>query len=254
MSANLATVQMNSKALERSITYYVILPDANEVGKGPYSVLLQLHGRYDDGTSWIYKSRLLEYVKDLPLLVVLPSGENGLWANLNSRDRYEDMLVQDIYNHVQTMFNVRKDEKWAIGGLSMGGYGALRLGIRHPDKFSSIYAHSSVIPNQTTLEKQWRESMYIDPKNLTDLNCYHWAEQAAKLGKNLPRLSFDCGVDDALLQDNRDFHAYLEKLGLPHRYVEFPGEHTWKYWDEHVQEAIPQHLEVLNLAVPSKNV
>lgn len=68
-----------------------------------------------------------------------------------------------------------------------------------------------------------------------------------KSGQNLPRLSFDCGLEDSLLEDNRNFHAYLDKIKLPHYYAEFPGGHVWEYWDEHVQEALRQHTQTLNL-------
>ncbi len=71
------------------------------------------------------------------------------------------------------------------------------------------------------------------------------AERADR--NSFPALRFDCGIDDFLIEDNRRFHQHLEKLGLPHEYQEFPGEHNWAYWDEHVQEAIAFFVGILKL-------
>jgi S-formylglutathione hydrolase FrmB len=244
-----ATIQLQSSGLEHLVTYNLLLPDPARVGPPPYDVLVQLHGKYDDHTSWLYKSNLLEYVKDLPLLVVLPDGRNGYWGNLHPHLRYEDLVVKDLWEHLHAFFPV-KPARWAIGGLSMGGYGALRLGLKHPDKFCSIFAHSSVIPAYEELEGEWRKgSLIYETTSAQDLDCFHWAEQLDRA--KAPRLSFDCGVDDELIEHNRRFHAHLEKLKLPHGYAEYPGGHTWDYWDRHVQTALRQHCEVLRIS-PAK--
>ena len=80
---------------------------------------------------------------------------------------------------------------------------------------------------------------------LADMDSYRWAAQ--RTPADLPRLSFDCGTEDFLLAENRAFHAYLDSLGLPHTYAEYPGGHTWPYWDLHVQEALVQHCAVLGI-------
>jgi enterochelin esterase-like enzyme len=59
----------------------------------------------------------------------------------------------------------------------------------------------------------------------------------------MPRLAFDCGTDDHLLDQNRRFHAFLDARGIRHTYREHPGGHTWEYWDAHVQEALKQHMD-----------
>src|SRR5690349_25123545 len=74
-------MQLNSLALERPVPYTLILPDSRLAGPGPYAVLVQLHGYWDDQHAWIYKSNLALYVERLPLIVVLPNGENGYWIN-----------------------------------------------------------------------------------------------------------------------------------------------------------------------------
>lgn len=114
----------------------------------------------------------------------------------------------------------------------MGGYGSLKLGLKHPDRFASIYADSSKV--------DWRNSrlelsLLAPPQDVVGLD-------------SKPAISFACGTEDELLQENRWLHSELDKLSLEHDYVEFDGGHDWDYWDLHVQEALEQHAEILRLA------
>ncbi|MGA7732097.1 MAG: alpha/beta hydrolase-fold protein [Chloroflexia bacterium] len=245
------TIRIESRALKGPTTYSIIVPDEDKAGPGPYPVLLQLHGRYDDYRAWLDKSRLWSYVERIPIIVVMPSGGNSWWSNISPQGtddpayalNYEDYLVHDLWMHVNSTFPVRADARWALGGLSMGGFGAIRLGLKYPDRFCSIFAHSSVIPTAENLE-YWLP--LISPAARADLDCYRWA--ATRTSADLPRLGFDCGVDDYLIDDNRRFHTHLDRLGLPHTYSEHAGGHTWDYWDLHVREALVQHCEVLGIA------
>lgn len=233
-------MQMFSPALESIVPYTILLPDPSVAGPGPYPVLLQLHGYYDSHTAWLYKSNLPLHVEKLPLIVVLPSGGNYFWCNYEPRAQVETFLMEDLRAHVEAMYAARKGAPWAIGGLSMGGYGALRLGLKFPDRFASVYAHSSVIPPAG--DELGDEGMHA-PQVRGDLDCFELAGRLT--AARMPRLSFDCGVEDDLIDHNRRFHHHLEQLRLPHHYAEFPGAHTWDYWDRHVQEALAQHMEVL---------
>jgi S-formylglutathione hydrolase FrmB len=230
--------QVQSQALDRLVTYAVALPDPKQAGPDPYHVLLMLHGAYDDHTSWLHDSKLLQYTDALPFIVVLPDGANSMWSNLASDMRYEDFVMHDLWQHVENTFAVKKGERWAVGGVSMGGFGAIRLGLKYPEKFFSVYAHSSLLPTQKELNEWFPD---LDSATLADLDCYRWAEQITPA--QLPTLSFDCGTEDGLLKNSRLFHAHLEKLGLPHTYLEYPGGHTWDYWNQHLQTALQQHVE-----------
>lgn len=240
----IATLQFESAALNHDALCTVVLPRIDRVGPGPYNVLVQLHGYYDAHTSWLYKSKLERHVEHLPLIVVLPGTENNWWSNLSEAARYEDLIVQDLWNYIRTMFHVRPNARWAIGGNSMGGFGSIRLGLKHPDKFCSIYAHSSRIPTPDDDEGWLRiaRGHSLTDALKQDLDCYRWAQQVDRA--KLPRLTLDCGVGDFLLDDNRTFHAFLESIGLPHSYHEHEGEHTWDYWDRWLPSALEQHMSV----------
>lgn len=234
---SIASVQLFSEGLGKRTTYNVILP---EQGEGPFPVVIQLHGFSDDYNSWIQNSNLARYAADYPLVVVLPDGGTSRYLNLESggrygKQRYEDLIMRDIPQHLRRNFNVTNGP-WAIGGLSMGGYGAMRLGLKYPDVFGSIWSHSGSyrVPE-------------IEPPFFTDVedaDVFAHANRVASAGQP-PVISFDCGVDDDLLDLNRKFHRHLETIGLEHHYAEHPGAHTWDYWDAHVREALAQHILVL---------
>lgn len=243
---SVATVQFFSPALNRHVHYNVILP---KEGAGPYPVLLQLHGLTDDYTAWVQKSNLAEHAGRYPMLIVMPDGGTSGYLNLVGSERrldiddrlgvarYEDVIVSDLRDHVGRVFNVRPGP-WAIGGLSMGGFGAMRLGLKYPDRFNSIWAHSSAFRIGWLMADRTPDA--------SDALVLSHARRLVSASTR-PEISFDCGVDDDLLADNRELHAQFDELGITHRYDEHPGAHTWEYWDRHVQTALEQHARVLGI-------
>lgn len=234
-----ARIQFFSEALGKWTHYHVLLPDH---GEPPFPVLMQLHGLSDDDDAWIQRSNFLRHAERYPMIIVLPDGGTSGYLNWKVSDRlnkhrYEDLLITDIPAHVKRQFNVQ-NSPWAIGGLSMGGYGAVRLGLKYPDRFCSIWGHSSAF-----LINEYLDPDLID--NVDDANPYHHADVLATRDRR-PKLSFDCGVDDRLIEHNRSFHEHLDKIGVEHHYAEHPGGHTWDYWDEHVPAALAQHARVLD--------
>jgi len=234
----IATVQFMSEALWREVTYTALLPDAAVVGPGPYPVLYQLHGGNQNHTTWLHASKMMHYARDLPFIVILPDGAHSRWANAGPPfTAYEDFLIEELSQHVRHTFPATSG-KWAIGGNSMGGFGAVRLGLKYPQRFYSIWSHSGGFPTAATLPEHWYWS-----GNATDLDCYALIDQLDP--KAMPLLTFDCGTEDHLLEDNRRLHAFLTARGIPHTYHEHPGGHDWDYWDAHVQEALKQHCDAL---------
>ena len=199
----------------------MILPD---VGMGPYPVLMQLHGLSDDEDSWIERSNLVRYVGELPLIVVLPDGGASAYFNWRASDRlnhhrYEDLLIRDIPAHLTRHCSVNRGP-WAIGGLSMGGYGAMRLGLKYPDRFTSIYACSSAF-------RVVEVKNDVDPALIPDIenaNVYRHVDELAERDQR-PVIAFDCGVADRPLEHTRSFHQYLQSRNIEHHYAEFDGGH-----------------------------
>jgi putative tributyrin esterase len=234
----IATVQFMSQALWREVTYTALLPNEAVVGPGPYPVLYQLHGGNQNHTAWLYNSNLLRYTCELAFIVILPDGAQSRWANGDTPfTAYEDFLVNELSEHIRHTFPATNG-KWAIGGNSMGGFGAVRLGLKYPQHFCSIWSHSGVFPTTDRIPSHW----YWSGK-AADLDCYVLIDQLDP--QAMPRLTFDCGRQDHLIDDNRRFHAFLESRGIPHTYEEHDGGHTWEYWDNHVRAALKQHRDAL---------
>jgi len=143
----------------------------------------------------------------------------------------------------------------------MGGYGALRLGLGHPDSFCSIHSHSGALDRGATVLRMWQENQDPDGPNRPEeilrifgsnplLASHDPLELAKKSREDLPAILIDCGTEDFLLQANRDFVAALQAEKIPHTYVEHPGGHDWNYWDTHIQEALRFHAS--HLGIPAQ--
>lgn len=244
----LGELQFYSRALRRAVSFAFHVPDPVPGRSGPFPALLQLHGASDNHTSWVTRSKLPTYLDPLPLVVVMPDGALSSWSNWRLRDpsqRYEDFIMEDLIPACEHFFPIRPGT-WAIGGLSMGGYGSLRLGLKYPERFASIYAHSSVFWGR---DRAHQLMANLTDEERADADIYTHAARVVD-GTRRPVLGLDCGTEDGLLDQNRAFHTYLETAGYAHEYREFPGGHTWEYWDEHVQHALRRHMAVFGPGQP----
>lgn len=229
-----------SAALRQTVTFAFLVPEPPFAGPGPYPALLQLHGANDDYLSWSTKSKLRVHVEHLPMIVVMPNGGMTAWSDwMDPRMPMETFLMTELMPACESILPIREG-RWAIGGNSMGGYGSLQMGLKHPDRFASIYAHSSVIYGHGVRELP----PGIDPEEHAPDDLYRLAEQRVA-DERCPVLGMDCGTDDRLLPEGRAFHDHLERIGYPHSFGEVPGGHDWYYWDERFPTAVRQHLDVL---------
>lgn len=224
-----------NRPLQKEVGFLALLPDRQEK-PGPYPVYYLLHGLSDDYTAWLRWSSIERYVRDLPLIVVLPDGDRHWYSDTPDGPAYEESFIQGLIPFVdQYLPTIPERRGRVIGGLSMGGYGSVKLALKHPDLFCSVVSHSGAL------------AVRQDPvRDRGHLDCC--LELASSLSPEAaPAIRFDCGVDDFLIEHNRAFHAHLETLGIAHEYQEFPGGHSWAYWDEHVQEAIAFHCRTLGI-------
>ena len=216
----------------------IILP----LGKGPFPVLYLLHGLSDDHTIWARWTSIERYVAGRNLMVVMPDGGRSFYCN-DPRPggmAYEDHIVRDVAGFVDATFRtLAVPNGRAIAGLSMGGYGALMLAMRHPDVFSVACSHSGVTTFLHPLSDP-RPDIRIISGILPQDGRYDLFKLSRQLAKSRrkPALRMDCGREDAFIKDNRAFHAHLKKIGYAHEYRENPGNHTWEYWDLHIRESL----------------
>ena len=249
----LLNVNYWSPSLVKDTQCSILLPERVAQG-GPFPVFYLLHGLSDDYSAWQRWSAIEQYVRDLPLIVVMADGDRCFYTDATEGQAYESAIVKDLVGFVDRHFRTIKSGKGrVIGGLSMGGYGAMKLGLKYPDKFCSLSAHSGVYLH--VKERRWEtgegswmaeaKRIYGTEKACVENDPFALAEKLDPA--KAPAIWLDCGVEDGLLRDNQAMHAHLKKLKIKHTYNEFPGSHSWEYWDQHVQEAIEFHRKVLGI-------
>ena len=240
-----------SPILGKQIQMNLILPDK---GKGPFPVFYLLHGRSDDHSAWMRWTRIENYVAELPLIVAMPDGLLGFYCDNVEGSAYARYMLEDVVGFVERFFPAQRSRSGrCIGGLSMGGYGAIHLSLLKPEMFVSANSHSGALGHgskRVDIDKSPEMTRIFGKRAVTAGSVRDLHTQIQKLkkkGVRLPKLRIDCGADDFLIEANRAYHAHLEKLGVAHEYEEFPGNHNWEYWDIHVREALAFHARALGI-------
>lgn len=244
---SLITIHFRSQSIGRETEMNLLMPDA---GEGPFPVLLLLHGLGGAYDSYVRSNNIENLLRGRPILAVMPDGGRSFYANdvRPGGMRYEDHILQDVLGYVERTFPARRDRLGrAVVGISMGGYGAFLLALRHPDLFgaavsisgSTYFAHE---PSERHKEDDVGYLAAALPREANDLFCL--AERYAHSGPPLA-IRQSCGREDFLYETNLAFHRHLEALGIAHTWVEHAGAHDQTTWDAQLPLAIEfvcQHL------------
>lgn len=242
------TLTQESRLMKRSVSYRVILPVGYPGSKEKrYPVIYLLHGLFGHFDNWTDKTKLSEYAAAYNFIIVTPEGGDGWYTNSVSvpNDKYESYIIQELIPEIDKKFRTIADrEHRAIAGLSMGGYGAIKFGLKYPDKFSLVGSFSGALdaPLRGQDSKNLRPSIVsvFGPDNSSvrkDNDIFRLAREASPgvVGR-MPYVYMACGTEDSLFLTNRDFDTLLLDKKIPHEYRELPGAHTWTFWDGQVQE------------------
>ena len=214
---------------------------------GPYPTLYLLHGLSDDHTIWQRRTSIERYVANLPLVVVMPTVQRGFYTNQKQGYDYFTFISEELPAICEQFFNLsdRREDRFAAG-LSMGGYGAMKLGLRCPDRYAAVASLSGAMDIERRFE-EGPKSFYAKEIKRTfgtkkqflgsDDDLFALAERLCEYDGPRPALFSCCGTEDRLLAENRDFiDAFGEKLNIT--YEEGPGAHTWEFWDAWIQRVL----------------
>ena len=262
----MAWLQMDfaSPSLNRLVSANVIIPADMRLGPQPvidkpFKTLYLLHGYSGDWTDWITGTTLMEMAQLNNLAVVMPSGENSFYVDIERSGRlYSTFIARDLVDFTRKIFPLsHKREDTIIGGLSMGGYGALYNGLRHNDVFGHVIALSSALvvetavtstdePNMMGTNRGYFEDVFGDLGKVmeSDKNLEVLAKEVKNSGSPLPDLYIACGYNDMLVYSNRKLSNYLNEIGYGHVYEEGAGTHDWVFWNSFLKRG----LDRLNLA------
>jgi S-formylglutathione hydrolase FrmB len=245
--------KLNSKLMAREMPYRVVLPVNynNQNEKTFYPVVYLLHGLTGHFNNWTDSGKVAEHAAKYNFIIVTPEGNNGWYTDSASvpNDKYESYIVQELIPEIDKKYRTFKDKNHrVIAGLSMGGYGSIKFGLKYPEMFSLVGSFSGALGAGTWTEKVLgkngaaAESILgvfgIENSQTRQTNDVFKIvrEMPAEKIKTLPFLYVDCGTEDFLYQNNRDFADLLVEKKVPHEFRQLPGIHDWRFWHSQIQE------------------
>jgi len=239
----------------------VILLPAHFDPAARYPVLYLLHGYGGSHVDWTDRSGIEEFTAEWPLIVVMPDAGNSWYVNSQTKpaERYEDYIVNDVRLHVEGRYRVDSTRR-AIAGLSMGGYGALVLAMRHPSlyRFSGSLSGAVVVPRSLlrpednpprSAIRATQQAAFGEPTEEL-FNRYDLGRLASTLTPSTsPYFYLVTGIQDAaveFLPAQRALTEELRRAQLPYEFHETPGGHSWSYWDREIRPLLTRMREVLH--------
>ena len=233
--------------------YRVLLPQHYEDG-GRFPVLYLLHGLYGNYLNWDTMTNLENDARNLHLLIVMPDADDSWYTDSATvpRDKFEDYIAKDLVSEIDEKYRtIRERHARAIAGLSMGGYGALKFGLKYPELFAFAGSLSGALnapQNLDTLRPEFRAKLL---EVFGNEGSPQRAENDIFLLLNSPPQAshpyfyLACGTGDFFLDTNRAFTLQLSSRKLAYEYHETSGAHAWDYWDnalEPMLQAIEQTI------------
>lgn len=253
-------VDFFSKALNVASSVNVILPEpsmgigveASGEGGGATKVLYLLHGYSDDHSIWTRRTSVERYAASYPLAVIMPAVNHSFYCNEAQGERYWDYVSQELPQAMHRFFHLSdKREDTFVAGLSMGGYGAMKLALTYPERFAAAGSFSGAVDIATMAAaamdpaiRAQRERVFGDLEKLpgSGLDLFHLL-QVNGGEKEKPRLYVSCGTGDFLYGAHKKFVPAAQKAGWDVTHMEEPNTtHEWDFWDRQIRGFIPWML------------
>ncbi len=230
------------------MSYRVLLPAGYGADGATHPVLYLLHGLDGRFTDWSERTALAQHLAGRNLIVVMPDGANSWYVNWHegASERWEDYLVRDLVQEIEARFAAapRRDARF-IAGLSMGGYGALRMGLKYPDRYAAAASLSGALEITRLESYGWTDGLRAEftkafgpagsARRAAD-DVFALAKGAKPEG--LPFFYVECGAADPFLAGNRELAAIFQEGKIPYEYRESPGAHTWIYWNRQISNVL----------------
>lgn len=251
----LTEVNFFSETLALGCTMLVLLPqrplaETRKRSRKKFRTLYLLHGRSDDHAAWQRKTSIERYVEGLNLAVVMPAVHRSFYTDMVHGGKYWQFISEEVPAVVHNLFSLSSDRKDNfVAGLSMGGYGAFKLVLTHPERFAAAASLSGGLDLSDTVRE---DNPRNDASRLAEFrtifgdlskvpgsehDLFRLAREVAR-GPVKPRLYLCCGTEDYVYSQNVHFRDVLSELPLDLTYEEGPGDHDWAYWDRMIQSVL----------------
>ena len=250
-----------SDSLSRVVSFDILLPNDsqeyfikdNENYNREMKTLVLLHGYSGGSKDWLVGSKIEELSKVYNIAVVLPNGENSFYLDgRGTGKKYGTYVGEELINYTRKVFGLsNKKEDTYVGGLSMGGFGAIHTALKYNNTFSKAVALSSALiihevkNRDESFNNHVADYYYYDSVfgNLNELeNSENNPEELIRRlkGKNeeIPSIFMACGKQDFLIEENRAFHKFLIDNNVNTYYEETDGEHNWEFWSRYLEPSI----------------
>ena len=244
-------LEMNvpSDELNRQVQVNILLPDAKQDNDAPFKTVWLLHGLSGNHTSWMRNSSIERYATKHRLAVVMPNADRSWYTDTAYGANYFSFIAKELpeicFRNFSRIGNRREDQ--IVAGLSMGGYGALKMAFTYPEHYSACISLSGSLDitrkGRSCNLEEWRSIFGFSISSPLELegskhDLFALASKAKEEGKQIPHLYMWCGTEDGLIHVNRSFDQTLTDLGVDHKFETSEGDHSWKWWDLHIQGAL----------------
>lgn len=243
----------------RVVTFNAIIPvdkfgpQAENAEQKPLKTLYLLHGIFGNYTDWVNGTRIQAWAEANDLAVIMPSGENRFYLDdEKSGELYGEFIGKELVEFTRKLFPLSdKREDTFIAGLSMGGYGAIRNGLKYAENFGCVIGLSAALVHDTwkdadnsapifTFRRSYYEAVFgeYDKVKGSDKDPKALLLKLKEEGRPVPKMYLCCGTEDGLVTANRDFRDFLNENGVDLTYVEGPGKHDWVFWDTYIKKVL----------------
>lgn len=254
-------MKYHSDALRQGVTVNVILPEKAKSmigmsGKAAaqYKTLYLLHGLSDDESIWMRRTSIERYAAEYGIAVVMPGVGRSWYTDTAYGAKYFTFVSEELprvcRSYFKGMSEAREDN--LIAGLSMGGYGAMKVALRCPETFGGCASLSGAL-DIASRDKygdlpEWQGIFGYELQRFEELagsehDLLTLVGNNGAQGVPFPKLFLWCGTEDSLLGANRKMHGLLNECDVAHRYIESEGNHSWQWWDKHICTALEYLLK-----------
>lgn len=244
--------EINSKAIRMVTSLCVILPHDTCITEKPVKTLYLLHGRSHNYSVWTRYTNLELYAETHHIAVIMPEVNRSFYTDMRYGVNYQTYISKELPDLCESMFRISKDPKDRfIAGMSMGGYGALKTALSHPDRYAAcgilspvthIRQHIADTPDTNPKHQEFQGIFGTELTVSPDDDMYQLAQKQALLDQK-PEFYIACGTEDHLYPETLQFRDFLLTLPYQVTYEEWSGIHDWVFWDEGIKRMMNRFFD-----------